>query len=96
MTTDLRDGRLFLPNRTVLLADPVHDRLATYPNYRNSRWPRTAKLPPVPVPDHRLRRGPISTLWINDIIGMPARRLREDRFLHEAEATAGIPAGSAT
>jgi hypothetical protein len=41
-TTDLRDGRLFLPNRTVLLADPVRLRLAAYLDYRNHRWPRTA------------------------------------------------------
>ncbi|MEU8352612.1 hypothetical protein, partial [Streptomyces sp. NPDC048845] len=42
VTTDLRDGRLCLPNRTVLLADPVRDRLAAYLDYRNGRWPRTA------------------------------------------------------
>ncbi len=34
--TDLRDGRLFLPNRTILLAGPVRDRLADYLDYRNT------------------------------------------------------------
>lgn len=38
-TADLRDGRLFLPSRTVLLADAVRTRLAAYLNYRNRRWP---------------------------------------------------------
>ncbi|WP_331747951.1 hypothetical protein OG520_40530 (plasmid) [Streptomyces sp. NBC_00984] len=32
-TTDLRDGRLFLPNRTVLLADLVRTRLAACLDY---------------------------------------------------------------
>ncbi|CAL9677161.1 hypothetical protein SUDANB105_08033 [Streptomyces sp. enrichment culture] len=30
LTTDLRDGRLFLPNRTVLLAKAIRDRLLTF------------------------------------------------------------------
>ncbi|WP_071367246.1 hypothetical protein [Streptomyces colonosanans] len=44
-TTDLRDGRLFLPNRTVLLAEPARTRLAAYLDYRNRRWPA----PPTPT-----------------------------------------------
>ncbi|MGP4090489.1 hypothetical protein [Streptomyces sp. KR55] len=34
---------------------------------------------------------PVSHVWINDVLGIPARRLREDRLLHEAEATGGDP-----
>ncbi|MFE3167758.1 tyrosine-type recombinase/integrase [Streptomyces sp. NPDC059224] len=34
---------------------------------------------------------PVSHVWINDVLGVPARRLREDRLLHEAEATGGDP-----
>jgi hypothetical protein len=34
---------------------------------------------------------PVSHVWINDVLGTPARRLREDRLLHEAEATGGDP-----
>lgn len=34
---------------------------------------------------------PVSNVWINDVLGTPARRLREDRLLHEAEATGGDP-----
>ncbi|MGW0771070.1 hypothetical protein [Streptomyces sp. NPDC002676] len=34
---------------------------------------------------------PVSHVWINDVLGMPARRLRQDRLLHEAQATGGDP-----
>ncbi|MEU0074116.1 hypothetical protein ABZ027_31945 [Streptomyces sp. NPDC006332] len=91
MTTDLRDGRLFLPTRTVLLAAPVRDRIAAYLNYRNSRWART------PNPHLFLSQTtacgvePVSNVWINDVLGIPADRLRVDRLPHEAEATGGDP-----
>ncbi|MFF7529938.1 hypothetical protein ACKI1Q_15185 [Streptomyces galilaeus] len=90
-TTDLRDGRLFLPNRTVLLADPVRSRLAAYQDYRNHRWPRTAN--PHLFISQATGCGvePVSNVWINDVLGMPTSRLREDRLLHLAEATGGDP-----
>ncbi|MDQ8707957.1 hypothetical protein RCO28_36650 [Streptomyces sp. LHD-70] len=34
---------------------------------------------------------PVSNVWINDVLGIPTSRLREDRLLHEAEATGGDP-----
>jgi hypothetical protein len=89
LTTDLRDGRLFLPSRTVLLADPVRDRLAAYLDYRNSRWPRTANPHLFLSQTTACGVEPVSHVWINDVLGIPARRLREDRLLHEAEATGG-------
>jgi hypothetical protein len=89
LTTDLRDGRLFLPSRTVLLADPVRDRLAAYLDYRNSRWPRTANPHLFLSQTTACGVEPVSHVWINDALGIPARRLREDRLLHEAEATGG-------
>ncbi|WP_328723530.1 hypothetical protein OHT52_31185 [Streptomyces sp. NBC_00247] len=90
-TTDLRDGRLFLPGRTVLLADPVRIRLAAYLDYRNRRWPRTAN--PHLFLSQTTGCGVelVSHVWINDVLGMPTSRLREDRLLHEAEATCGEP-----
>lgn len=94
MTTDLRDGRLFLPHRTVLLADLVRDRLAAYLDYldyRNSRWPRTANPHLFVSETTACGVEPLSHVWINDVLGIPARRLREDRLLHEAEATGGDP-----
>ncbi|MDT0485235.1 hypothetical protein [Streptomyces doebereineriae] len=91
MTTDLGDGRLFLPTRTVLLAAPVRDRIAAYLDYRNSRWPRTANPHLFLSQTTACGVETVSNVWINNILGIPARRLREDRLLHEAEATAGDP-----
>lgn len=90
-TTDLRDGRLFLPNRTVLLAEPVRTRVAAYLDYRNHRWPRTANPHLFVSQTTGCGVEPVSNVWINDVLGMSARRLREDRLLHEAEATGGDP-----
>ncbi|MFD8354925.1 hypothetical protein ACFV1X_39170 [Streptomyces coelicoflavus] len=90
-TTDLRDGRLFLPNRTVLLAEPVRTRVAAYLDYRNHRWPRTANPHLFVSQTTGCGVEPVSSVWINDVLGMSARRLREDRLLHEAEATGGDP-----
>lgn len=70
-TTDLRDGRLFLPNRTVLLADPVRTRLAAYLGYRNRRWPRTANPHLFVSQTTGCGVEPVSHVWINDVLGMP-------------------------
>ncbi|MFJ3841756.1 hypothetical protein ACIPY6_40495 [Streptomyces sp. NPDC090054] len=90
-TTDLRDGRLFLPNRTVLLADPVRTRLSAYLGYRNQRWPRTANSHLFLSQTTGCGVGPVSSVWITNVLGIPTSRLREDRLLHEAEATGGDP-----
>jgi hypothetical protein len=90
-TTDLHDGRLFLANRTVLLADPVRARLAAYLDYRNLRWPRTANPHLFVSQTTGCGVEPVSHVWINDVLGMPTSRLREDRLLHEVEATGGDP-----
>ncbi|MBT2399404.1 hypothetical protein [Streptomyces sp. ISL-100] len=90
-TTDLHDGRLFLPNRTVLLADPVRARLAAYLDYRNRRWPRTANPHLFVSQVTGCGVEPVSHVWINDVLGITTSRLREDRLLHEADATGGDP-----
>ncbi|WP_328486081.1 hypothetical protein [Streptomyces zaomyceticus] len=90
-TTDMRDGRLFLPDRTLLLAEPVRTRVAAYLDYRNHRWPRTANPHLFVSQTTGCGVEPVSNVWINGVLGMSARRLREDRLLHEAEATGGDP-----
>ncbi len=67
MTTDLRDGRLFLSKRTVLLADPVRDRLAAYLHYRNSRWPRTTDAHLFLSQTTACGVEAVSNVWINDV-----------------------------
>ena len=36
-----------------------------------------------------LRTGPVSNVYVNEAVRMPVRRIREDRILHEANATSG-------
>lgn len=87
--TDIRDGRCHLPDRTVLLADPVKARLTAYLNYRHHRWPNSLN-PHFFV--HRLSAsatGPVSRWWVNGRLGMPAGAVRQDRIVDEALATGG-------
>lgn len=58
---------------------------------RNRRWPCTAN--PYLFISQTTGRGvePVSYVWINDMLGIPTSRLREDRLLHEVEATGGDP-----
>jgi hypothetical protein len=60
-------------------------------DYCNSRWPRTANPHLFLSQTTACGVEPVSHVWVNDVLGMPARRLREDRLLHEAEATGGDP-----
>lgn len=69
----------------------MRHRLAAYLDYRNSRWPRTANPHLFLSQTTACGVEPVSHVWVNDVLGMPARRLREDRLLHEAEATGGDP-----
>ncbi|MFI9155423.1 hypothetical protein [Streptomyces sp. NPDC053367] len=89
--TDLGDGRQFLQDHTVLLANEVRARLEKYRECRAKRWPRTANPHLFISQTTACGTGRVSHVWINDTLGMPARRLREDRLLHEAEATGGDP-----
>lgn len=65
--------------------------MATYLDYRNHRWPRTANPHLFVSQTTGCGVEPVSNVWINDVLGMSARRLGEDRLLHEAEATGGDP-----
>jgi hypothetical protein len=87
--TDVRDGRLHLPGRTVPLATPVRARLTTYLDYRSLTWPHTAN--PHLFINYRsaIHTGPARADWITTRLGMPAQAIREDRILHEAHATGG-------
>jgi hypothetical protein len=87
--TDVRDGRCYLPGRTVLLAGPVKTRLAAYLDYRHSRWPGSIN-PHFFI--HYLSApatGPASYGWVNDRLGLPASAVRQDRIIDEVIAAAG-------
>ena len=87
--TDLRDGRLFLPDHTVVLAQPVRDRLAAWLDERARRWPETRN-PYVFIHHHNaVRTRPVSIPWISITIGISAQLIRQDRILDEALVTNG-------
>jgi hypothetical protein len=87
--TDIRDGRLHLPDRIVLLADPVRTRLAAYLDHRNQRWPNTAN--PHLFIHHRtaLSLEPVGGRWLALTLGTAARVIRTDRIVDEVLATGG-------
>lgn len=87
--TDVRDGRLYLTDRTLPLAEPVKTRLAAYLTYRHSSWPGSVN-PHFFI--HRVSAGttgPAAGHWINRNLGMSAQAARQDRIIDEAQATAG-------
>jgi hypothetical protein len=88
--TDIRDGRMFLPGHTtVVLAQPVRDRLAAWFAERARRWPNTANAHLFVNFYTAVRTCPVSRVWISSTLGFSPQKLREDRILHEALATGG-------
>lgn len=87
--TDIRDGRLHLPDRTIPLAELVKTRLAVWLDHRNDRWPHTAN--PHLFLHHRTATGtgPVGSRWVGLTLGMSPDALRQDRILDEAVATGG-------
>ena len=89
LVTDVRDGRLHIDGNTIVLAKPVRARLNTWMAERARRWPHTIN-PHVFVTNRTAgRQTAVSSVWINDKLGLRPQRLREDRILNEAIATDG-------
>jgi integrase len=87
--TDIRDGRLGLGGRTILLAEPVRAKIARWLDERARRWPNTVN-PHLFVNLHSAgRTGPVNLVWVTETVGVSAQAIREDRILHEAMTTAG-------
>jgi integrase len=89
--TDVRDGRLHVEGRVIILAEPVRERLRAYLDMRQQRWPDTAN-PHLFRTRHTGRRTEeCSKRWIWLIIGpdLSIAAIREDRILDEAHATGG-------
>lgn len=90
LLTDVRDGRIYLPDRTVLLASHVRSSLSAWLNDRMKRWPQTINPHLFINTQSAVRTTQVSHVWINSTLGMPAQALREDRILDEANATKDI------
>lgn len=87
--TDIQDGHLRLDQRSIPLADPVRTRLASYLDYRNSRWPQTAN-PHLFIHVHTA--GGVksaNSTWIGNKLGTSPRNIRTDRIVQEVLATGG-------
>lgn len=89
LLTDLRDGRLHLPNRVVLLAPIVRDRISAWLDHRAKRWPCTANPYLFINAQTAVRTTSVSPQWINAVLGISAHAVREDRILDEAIASGG-------
>ncbi|MFI0453829.1 hypothetical protein [Actinomadura sp. 6N118] len=87
--TDLDGVRMRIADRMVLLAPPVRQRLTAWLDYRTTRWPATLN-PHLFINKHTaVRTGPVSNVYVGETVGMRVQRIREDRILHEADATGG-------
>lgn len=87
--TDLVDGRLRLDGRTILLAPLVRQKLDTWLEYRNSRWPATVNPHLFIHYKTATHTGPARAWWVCKKLGIPAQAIRQDRILDEATATGG-------
>lgn len=87
--TDIRDGRLRLGHGTVLLAEPVRQRVAAWLDHRARRWPNTANPHLFVTTRSANRTNPVGRRWTNYTLGMAAKAVRVDRILDEARATGG-------
>ena len=93
LLTDLADGRLRInqpkDKRIILLAEPVQVRLAAWLEYRAQRWPNTAN--PYVFVNHRNagKLLPVGFHWVSRTMDVPVSVIRDDRILHEVDATSG-------
>ncbi|MGW2836127.1 tyrosine-type recombinase/integrase [Streptomyces sp. NPDC001286] len=85
---DLDRGRLHLPQRTVLLAEPVQARLAAYLTHRTATWPRTANLHLFLTMRSAATTTPASHPWLHRHYPTSSHLLRADRIADEAQRTA--------
>ena len=87
--TDIRDGRLHLERNTIVIADPVRERVNAWLAERARRWPNTANPHLFISTRTAVRTTPVSAPWIIDTLGVLPSTIRQDRILHEAIATGG-------
>jgi site-specific recombinase XerC len=90
LLTDIRDGRVHLPGRTVPLAPHARHSLSRWLDYRAGRWPETPNPHLFITKQSAVRTTQVSHVWVNNTLGISAQAIREDRILHEARATGDI------
>ncbi|MEO5315532.1 hypothetical protein PV772_15685 [Pseudarthrobacter sp. CC12] len=90
LLTDVRDGRLYLPDRTIVLAHPARRCLTAWLDHRSRTWPESINPHFFINIQTAVRTAKVSHVWINSTLGFAAQALREDRILDEAIATKDI------
>lgn len=86
LLVDVRDNRIVLPDRTILLAPATKARLDAYLAYRRQQWPSSIN------PHFLVHFRSATTLeqvrvpWLTDKLGMSANALRQDRILAEVHS----------
>ncbi|MDQ2877074.1 MAG: hypothetical protein M3Y33_20595, partial [Actinomycetota bacterium] len=87
--TDIRDGRLHVGDRVILLAAPVRERVAAWLDYRGRTWPDSVN----PYLFLHVRSAgtlrPVTPWWIRHQLPIAGQLIRQDRILSEAHATSG-------
>jgi hypothetical protein len=87
--TDLHDGRLHLHGQTILLADPVRDRLGAYLDHRSATWPTTINPHLLVNVRSWAHTRPVNKSWTSEQLGMSGQQIRLDRIFYEATTTGG-------
>jgi hypothetical protein len=86
LLTDVRDSRIKLADRSILLAPATKARLDAYLAHRREKWSGSIN------PHFLIHSRSAATLeqvkvpWLTDKLGMPANALRQDRILAEVYA----------
>jgi hypothetical protein len=89
--TDVRDGRLYIGTRVIVLADVVLTRIRAYLDHRVARWPNSPN-PHLFIHFRSASRSePVGRRWLKLTLEVPGgvQALREDRILNEAQASQG-------
>jgi site-specific recombinase XerD len=86
MLTDVRDHRIVLPDRTILLAAETKARLDAYLAHRRDRWPGSVNAHFLIHTRSASTLEQVKVPWLTDKLGMSANTLRQDRILAEVHA----------
>ena len=84
--SDVRDHRITLPDRTIVLAPATKTRLDAYLAYRRQRWPGTINPHFLVHQNSATTTEPVRVPWLTYKLGTSPASLRQDRILAEVHA----------
>lgn len=86
LLTDVRDHRIVLSDRTILLAAETQARLDAYLVHRREQWPRSINAHFLIHSRSAATLEQVKVPWLTDKLGTSANALRRDRILAEVHA----------